>query len=90
MRELLFVQCDETLDFLLSVLASRERRAEDLALRSMLLLGAPEADGVIRRCLRSPDPETRAQAIEALDSIGDHGLSSALVRHLELEADTAA
>jgi hypothetical protein len=71
------------------VLAVRERRAEELALRSMVLLGAPEADGVIRRCLRSPDPETRAQAIEALDSIGDHDLSGALVRLLELEADTA-
>jgi HEAT repeat protein len=80
---------DPTLAFLLSVLAGRERRAEELALRSIVLLGAPEADGVIRRCLRSPDPETRAQAIEALDSIGDHDLSGALVRHLEVEADTA-
>ena len=80
---------DPTLAFLLAVLAGRERRAEELALRSIVLLGAPEADGVIRRCLRSPDPETRAQAIEALDSIGDHDLSGALVRHLEVEADTA-
>jgi HEAT repeat protein len=74
------------LDFLLAVLADRERRAVALALRAMGILGAPEANGVIRRCLRSPDPETRAQAIEALDSIGDHRLSGALVRLLELDS----
>ena len=76
-----------TLKFLLSVLARRERRAEELSLRALTVLGAPEATGVIRRCLHSADPETRAQAIEALDSIGDRRLSSALVRLMELDID---
>jgi HEAT repeat protein len=76
-----------TLAFLLSVLARRERRAEELSLRALTVLGAPEATGVIRRCLHSADPETRAQAIEALDSIGDRRLSGALVRLMELDID---
>ena len=71
--------------FLLSVLAARERRAEELALRALVVLGAPDAGGVVRRCLRSRDPETRAQAIEALDSMGDRRLSGALVRLVELD-----
>ena len=42
--------------FLISVLADRERRVIDLALEAMVVLGAPEAGGVIRRTLRSDDP----------------------------------
>ncbi len=76
-----------TLGFLLSVIRRRERRAEDLSLRALSILGAPEASGVIRRCLRSRDPETRAQAIEALDSMGDRRLSGALVKLVELDVD---
>jgi HEAT repeat protein len=76
-----------TLGFLLSVIRRRERRAEDLSLRALAVLGAPEASGVIRRCLRSRDPETRAQAIEALDSMGDRRLSGALVKLVELDVD---
>ena len=49
----------------------------------------PEAGGVLRRCLRSDDPEIRAQAIEALDSTGDRRLSGALVRLLEDEVGDA-
>ena len=77
------VRAQPTLAFLCDVLDSREHRVEDLALRALVVLGAPEAGGVIRRCLRSDDPEIRAQAIEALDSIGDRRLSGALVRLLE-------
>ena len=72
-----------TLGFLCDVLDRRERRVEDQTLGALVVLGAPEAGGVIRRCLRSDDPETRAQAIEALDSTGDRRLSGALVRLLE-------
>ena len=76
-----------TLGFLLSVIRRRERRAEELSLKALAILGAPEASGVIRRCLRSRDPETRAQAIEALDSMGDRRLSGALVKLVELDVD---
>jgi HEAT repeat protein len=67
-------------DFLASVLERRIERHQDLALGAMRVLGAPEATGVIRRCLRSTDPDLRAQAIEALDSLGDRRLGSAIAR----------
>ena len=57
------------------------------------MLGAPEARGVIRRCLRSADADVRAQATEALDSVGDRRLAGALIDLLEggpaVEGDTA-
>ena len=52
----------------------------------MVVLGAPEAGGVIRRTLRSDDPEIRGQALEALDSIGDRRLTGALVGLLETDS----
>jgi hypothetical protein len=72
--------------FLISILAERERRVIDLALQALVVLGAPEAGGVIRRTLRSDHQETRAQALEALDSIGDRRLTRALVTLLETES----
>ena len=74
------------LGFLVSVLADRERRVVDLGLEALVVLGAPEAGGVIRRTLRSDDPEIRAQALEALDSIGDRRLTGALVDLLETDS----
>ena len=61
-------------DFLCSILDHRIRHAETMALAAMTALGAPAAGGVIRRSLGSGDPDVRAQAIEALDSIGDRRL----------------
>ena len=69
--------------FLVSVLSTRQRDLEDMALGALAVLGVPEARGVIRRCLRSNDVEIRAQAMEALDSIGDRALAGSLVRLLE-------
>ena len=77
---------EPALAFLLAVLSRREARTIGLALRALVVLGVPEAGGVIRRCLHSDDVEIRAQAIEALDSIGDRELPQALVRLLEDEA----
>jgi HEAT repeat protein len=71
------------LAFLTSVLAGRERVAIDDVLAALVVLGNPEAGGVIRRSLSSSDPETRAQAIEALDTIGDRALSGTLVGLLD-------
>lgn len=70
-------------DFLDSVLASRQRALEDVALVALAVLGSPEAGGVIRRCLRSNDVEVRAQALEALDSLADRRISIALIPLLE-------
>jgi HEAT repeat protein len=69
--------------FLESVLESRQRALEELALSALAVLGSPEAGGVIRRCLRSDDVEIRAQALEALDSIADRRIASALLPLLE-------
>jgi hypothetical protein len=69
------------------------RRADAIVARlltALALLGAPEASGLIRRCLHSVDPEVRAQAIEALDSIGDARLARGVVRLLDSDATTLA
>jgi HEAT repeat protein len=83
-------------DFLVSVLDRREEALEESALGALAVLGAPEARGVIRRCLGSNDPEIRAQAIEALETLADRRIAGALIRLLEdgpetavLSADTA-
>ena len=81
---------DTTVGFLASVLARRERMLIDRTLGALAVLGAPEAGGVLRRCLRSTDPEIRAQALEALDSIGDRRLRGAVVRLLDADADSSA
>jgi HEAT repeat protein len=70
-------------DFLSAILANRIERHERLALGAMSVLGAPAARGVIRRCLHADDPEVRAQAIEAIDSIGDRRLGGAIARLFE-------
>ena len=77
------------LAFLTAVLARRELVAIGDVLGSLVVLGNPEAGGVIRRSLSSSDPETRAQAIEALDTIGDRALSGTLVGLLD-DAGAAA
>ena len=73
----------EDADFLESVLGRRIRRSEDRAIASLVAVGAPTAGGLMRRSLRSPDPDARAQAIEALDSLGDRQLGHALTACLE-------
>ncbi|HEX6868935.1 MAG TPA: cyclic nucleotide-binding domain-containing protein, partial [Candidatus Limnocylindrales bacterium] len=74
---------DPTARFLADVIAQRIERHQRLALGAMTALGAPAAGGVIRRCLRSTDPEIRAQAVEALDSVGDRRLGGAIARLVE-------
>ena len=69
--------------FLCDVLARRRERDQDLLLGAMSVLGTPSARGVIRRCLSSGDADVRAQALEALDSLGDHRLGRALTRLVE-------
>jgi HEAT repeat protein len=66
---------DEIAAFLASVLGSREDASITDLLGALAVLGAPEASGLVRRCLGSPDPHVRAQAIEALESLGDPRLA---------------
>ena len=76
---------DTAAGFLDSVLAGRERHLTNRALGALAALGAPEARGVIRRCLHSDDLEIRAQALEALDSIGDRRLGRSIVQLLDAD-----
>lgn len=69
--------------FLRDLLRRREMEIEERLLTAVAIAGAPEAGGLLRRCLRSYDAEIRAQAIEALDTLGDRALSSQLVGLLE-------
>ncbi len=78
---------DALLAFLDSVLAERGSRIDDRLVHALAILGAPDDGAMIRRCLRSDDPETRAMAIEALDSLGERRLSRAVVHLLEGEPD---
>jgi HEAT repeat protein len=85
-RRLPIDSADPVLALLRDVLARRVERAEGLALAAMSALGARDVRGVIRRNLRSADPDVRAQAIEALDSIGDRRVGGALARLVEQHA----
>jgi hypothetical protein len=76
--------------YLADVLGIRRRVIERRLLAAIAAIGFPEADGPIRRGLGSPDPDTRAQAIEAVDSIGDRALGRAVVRLLDAEAASLA
>lgn len=71
------------LAFLVDVLDRRIERQRELCLAAVAVLGVPAARDVIRRGLAARDPDARAQAIEALDSIGDRRLGSAIVRLVE-------
>ncbi|HSS35688.1 MAG TPA: HEAT repeat domain-containing protein, partial [Patescibacteria group bacterium] len=77
----------QTVAFLQSVLTGRRTRIEERLVHALAILGAPDDAAMIRRCLRSGDAETRAMALEALDSLGDRHLSQAVVALLEDEPD---
>jgi HEAT repeat protein len=68
---------------LVHVLEVRERDHVRSLLGALAVLGAPEASGLIRRCLHADDAEIRAQAMEALESLGDRQLAGRVVRLLE-------
>jgi HEAT repeat protein len=82
-RVVLGLPDDPTTAFLVAVLADRERDLVRSLLGALAALGAPEASGLIRRCLAADEPEVRAQAIEALESLGDKTLARGVVRLLE-------
>jgi hypothetical protein len=77
-------------EFLAVLLERRREEVEERVLRALSILGVPEASGVIRRCLRASDPEIRAQALEAIDVLGDRRIARALVRLIEDDPDEPA
>ena len=74
---------DELREFLVSTLERRILHLEERAVLAAAALGSPNAAGVLRRSLRAPDPDVRAQAIETLDSLVDRRLGRALAALLE-------
>ncbi len=80
---------DPALAFLRVVVDRRGRRIEDQLMTAVAALGAPQASGLLRRCLRSPDPDTRAQAIEAIDALGDRRLAQGIVGLLDSDGSRA-
>ena len=74
---------DEDREFLLAVLTDRLETARDGALLAMRALGTPDAADVVRRGVRASDPDVRAQALEALESIGDRRLGTSIAGLLE-------
>lgn len=76
--------------FLAALLRRRGSAIEARLLRVLAILGSPEATGPIRRSLASHDSETRAQAIEALDALGDRRLARAVVDLLDSEPERVA
>jgi HEAT repeat protein len=81
---------DERRAFLTATLGQRIARLEDRAVLAAATLGSADAAGVLRRSLRAPDPDVRAQAIETLDSLVDRRLGRALAALLEAAPPAAA
>lgn len=68
---------------LADALQARVRQHRGLVLAGMVVLGVPEASGVLRRAITSDDPERRAHAAEALETLADRRLGAALARLID-------
>lgn len=77
---------DSSLGFLHELVRDREWQAERRVLACLAVIGSPRDVDLIQRGLEARDPERRAQAIEALDTLPDRELSAALVPLLEDES----
>ncbi len=72
--------------FLRDLLRDREWQTEQRILRALALVGTVETTRLIERGLKSGHQEERAQALEALDTLGDKRIARALVPLLEDES----
>jgi HEAT repeat protein len=73
--------------YLSHVVARRLAAIQARLLQCLAILGAPEASSLIRRCLYAPDADTRAQAVEAIEALGDARIARGVVRLLEEGVD---
>ena len=76
-------------DYLIRLLTARERRLERWA---VIALTTPETEPALTTVVRgmwSEDPETRSQALEALDSIGQRSVVRDLIALLEEDVSDA-
>jgi HEAT repeat protein len=76
--------------FLRDLLREREWQTEQRILQALALIGAGEAVRLISEGLQSQNQEMRAQALEALDTLGDKRIARGLVPLLEASASDAA
>jgi HEAT repeat protein len=68
------------------LLHQREWQIERRIVRALALISSPEATDLILRGLRATDAETRAQALEAIDAIGDKRIARGLIPLMEQHA----
>ena len=69
--------------FLRRVLRQRASRLEDWVLLALTTSGNERVMGDVQKGIRSSDPETRAQAMEALETIADRSVTHVLLTLLE-------
>lgn len=69
--------------YLRDLLDRRERQATRRILRALALIGTPDAIQTIAKGLQASSTETRAQAIEALDTLGEKRIARGLIPLLE-------
>ena len=72
-----------TADYLLRLLAARDERLERWAIMALTTPDTEVAMSTVMRGIWSKDPETRSQAMEALDSLGDRSVVRDLLALLE-------
>jgi HEAT repeat protein len=76
-----------TLSFLLAVLSNRSERLVGWVIAAMTTNQTQRVMHIVERGVRSDDPETAAQAVEALETIGARRVLRALIPLLETPGD---
>lgn len=76
-----------TLSFLLAVLSNRSERLVSWVIAAMTTRQTEKVMHIVERGVRSDDPETTAQAVEALETIGARPVLKVLIPLLETPGD---
>ena len=78
-----------TLSFLLSILSNRSERLVSWVIAAMTTRQTEKVMHMVERGVRSDDPETAAQAVEALETVGARSVLKVLIPLLETSGDQA-
>lgn len=78
-----------TLSFLLSILSNRSERLVGWVIAAMTTRQTQKVMHIVERGVRSNDPETASQAVEALETIGARSVLKVLIPLLETTGDQA-
>ncbi len=79
----------DTLGFLRTVLQERIGRLEQWVLMAMTTVDTEDVMPIIQRGVGAEDPETRAQAIEAIETLGDRRVLGVLLPLLDQPSSTS-